>query len=355
MTTLNDVARRASVSPSTVSLVLREAGMVKPSTRRRVESAIGELGYRPRGRGRPAKSGTKKFNIAVAYPGAAVHQDGPDGYKPVTRRWFEAIHEELSGRGHHLSFFGGQFEGELDPLFTAVVQRGGVNGAIFIPEATQPRHMAWTTAQGVPALAINRHPEHDEFSYLEVDNFGGCRAVVDHLAARHHQRIAMVYSPNKPAGRREISQTRREGFEHAMCARGLMPAVWELDNVEPDEHALEGIARRALDAGVTAMFCEGDHLVVRLADILERLGVDVPGQMSMVGVDAAGLTTRTGLLPTSLAFDSQVIAQRCADLILQLMQQRDSLIQLNARIRTHVLERDTVADAPPDADRRASA
>ncbi|TMQ12477.1 MAG: LacI family transcriptional regulator [Deltaproteobacteria bacterium] len=202
-----DVARRARVSLKTVSRVVnREAG-VAADTAERVRAAIEALGFRRHDGAAHLRSGSTTASVGV------VLMDVADPfYSALTR----AVEEVAIGHGF-LVFAGSSDEDALRErqLALALCARR-VDGLLVVPAGTDQRYLRAEVAAGTPVVFVDRPGVGISADAVLVDNAGGVRAAVEHLAAHGHRRIAFLGDTPAIYTARE----RLRGFEHGMAAIG---------------------------------------------------------------------------------------------------------------------------------------
>ena len=136
---------------------------------------------------------------------------------------------------------------------------------------------------GVPTVLLNCRVEGDAFDSLDVDNFGGAVAMVGHLAALGHRRIALVKGPAANHDARE----RLRGYRAAMQRLGL-PHGEDLelpgDFTEMSGYAA-GKAILARRKRPTAVFAANDDMAIGVLWAAREAGVDVPASLALAGFD----------------------------------------------------------------------
>lgn len=336
MPTIRDVAQRAQVSPATVSQMLSGRAKPQPKTRKRIEQAIADLGYRRGTVGRPRKA-TAARQIAVVMPGQPIQHDMRH---PLSRRRVNAIRSAIINSGEHFGLYvgaGDHIDG--DWVFRDAVRHGDVDGVILSSPYPGDGYLTWLLQRDLPLVVLERFPEHHEFSYVAVDNFKGGRLAGEHFASLGHQRMAYLHAT------RVITWTRlrRAGLEAAAKAHDLEPpAVTAVDPDGPDSAFDDAIAAM-MDAGVTAVFAASDGLAVKCIDTLQSLGRRVPDDVSVIGFDDMGYTSASGLRPSTIAYDTADYAQQAVGLMRHLLDNRDRVSHLATCVQTRLVDYQTTA------------
>lgn len=282
-----DVARRAGVSPSTVSRSLRGSAKVSQQTRDRVLRAAAELAYVPSpAASRLASGRTGSVGVVV----------------PFAYRWFfsevlTGLEGPLREGGYDLLLYNVGDPAGREHFFATMPLRRRVDAVIAVASSFSPAERAALLALEVPLAVVGGHVPG--FPRVGIDDAAGAASAVRHLLLLGHRDIAMISGdPQDPVGRVTTS-ARRAGFQAALAEAGIAPradrVVCEPWGVAGGRRAMEQLlARRQLP---TAVFAESDEMALGALQTLRRAGLAVPGRVSLIGFDdhemapAADLTT----------------------------------------------------------------
>jgi DNA-binding LacI/PurR family transcriptional regulator len=270
-----DVARRAGVSPSTVSRSLRGSAKVSQQTRERVLRAAAELAYVPS----PAAS-----RLASGRTGAV------GVVVPFAFRWFftevlTGLEGPLREAGYDVLLYNVGDPARRERFFTAMPLRRRVDAVIAVAPSFSPTEREALHALGVPLAVVGG--QVPGFPRIGIDDAAGAATAVRHLLLLGHRDIAMISGdPDDPFGRATTS-ARRAGFEAALAEAGIAPerdrVVSEPWGVTGGKRAMEQLlARRRLP---TAVFAESDEMALGALQTLRRAGLPVPGRVSLIGFD----------------------------------------------------------------------
>jgi DNA-binding LacI/PurR family transcriptional regulator len=284
---LQDVAAEAGVSPATVSLVLRGSPGPSSGTRERVLDAAARLGYRPdRAASLLARRRSRLIGVLM------------DVRSTFHAQLVEDVHEAAEEHGYDLVLStvtrtrdeGRAVETLLDSRCEALVLLG--------PDAPAARLSA--LARQLPVVAVGRPVSADGVDVVRAADDEGVAQAVEHLAGLGHRRIAHV-----DGGRGQIATARRRGYERAMRRRGLGEHLQVVGGDAGEESGARA-ARTLLGSDVrpTAVVTYNDASAVGLLDALLRSGIDVPGEVSVVGYDDSPLSRLAHIDLTSVSQDS---------------------------------------------------
>jgi DNA-binding LacI/PurR family transcriptional regulator len=210
----------------------------------------------------------------------------------------EDVHEAAEEHGYDLVLStvtrtrdeGRAVETLLDSRCEALVLLG--------PDAPAARLSA--LARQLPVVAVGRPVSADGVDVVRAADDEGVAQAVEHLAGLGHRRIAHV-----DGGRGQIATARRRGYERAMRRRGLGEHLQVVGGDAGEESGARA-ARTLLGSDVrpTAVVTYNDASAVGMLDVLLRSGVDVPGEVSVVGYDDSPLSRLAHIDLTSVSQDS---------------------------------------------------
>lgn len=301
-----DVARLAGVSAQTVSRVLNDHPYVAEETRARVVAAMDELGYR---RNLTARALVTRRSDTI---GVVAFDTGLHG--PASTLF--SLEQAARARGYHV-----HVATVPDPSgdgFTEAVERLRghlVSGLVVLaPQRAAVRAMAGLPAD-LPAVAVEGGAAPG-LSSVVVDQVGGAVQATRHLVDLGHRRIAHV------RGREDWieAELRLQGWRGAMADAGLpagtvLPGDWSARSGHE-----AGLALVAAGVPVTAVFVANDHMALGLVRALAEAGVDVPGDVSVVGFDDIAEAGYLRPPLTTVRQDFAEVGRRCVDRLLRLVE-----------------------------------
>jgi DNA-binding LacI/PurR family transcriptional regulator len=287
---LADVAARAGVSTASVSLVLRGAPGPSAETRERVLAAAADLSYRA---DRTASLLARRrrhllgvlLDVRNPFHAELVEEvqieAGQAGYEVVLSTLTRNRDEERA------------IETLLDFRCEALILLGP-----DVPDAALDK-----LAAQVPCVVVGRPVADAEVDVVRPAEDVGVDAALHHLISLGHSRITFV-----DGGRGAVAANRRRGYRRAMRRAGLIAEVL------PGDHTEEGgvrAGRRIITEHVlpTAVVASNDRLAVGVMDAFVRAGVDVPGQVSVVGYDDSILARLAHIDLTSVNQDAPAQAR----------------------------------------------
>lgn len=316
--TLHDVAARAGVSKSLVSLALQGSSKVAPASRDAILAAADELGYRPN---RTASSLVRQRTRTIG-----VHI--LDLHNPVFAEILDGVHEAVRGHGYSTLLVTGNADPATERTEITRLLESRVEGLILIAHRLSDDDLAQIAAE-VPTVVVTWQthgiPGLDSVS---GDDVVGARLAVDHLVALGHERIVHV-----SGGDNRIARQRRTGYEQAMVAHGLAPVV--VDGAFTESGGYAG-ARAAVDAGATALFVANDLAAIGALAALRDRGLCVPDDVSVVGYDGMRLLDSLDL--TTVAQPLADMGRAAADLLIERIDQ-PSRVPVHRAMETRIVPR----------------
>jgi DNA-binding LacI/PurR family transcriptional regulator len=275
MATMQEVASRAGVGIGTVSRVLNDSPQVHPDTRARVLRAIDELGFVPSTSGRRLKLGQTLLAGVVA-PFVTV---------PSFVERLRGIEHVLASSRYDLVVFNVEAPDRRDQLLREVPHRERVDGLIVVSLTPRAEEISRIVHSGLRAVLLDA--QHRNLDSVVFDNVAAGRMAGHHLLDLGHRRLAYIGDRPVRGFGFHSSRDRLNGLKEALRAGGLEILDERVEWV-PDapRHGAEAAKRLAsLADPPTAIFCSGDVLAMGALEGLRTIGLDVPGDVSVVGHD----------------------------------------------------------------------
>lgn len=283
MARLVDIAARAGVSKSTVSNVVRGGVLVAEETRRKVERAIAEAGYRPNA---IARSLQARSSSAI---GIVV----PDLTNPFFAQLVVGVERAAGALGHAVLTAHTECApaAESAAAFAFIERRvdgviiGGLSVGASLPKLLMDH--------GMPMVLVGLGGIDDPRpGVVDHDTAAAMEAVVGHLCELGHRRLGFLGH-----GLKEIAgEHRRLAFAAALARRGLAPVDTE--------------------AEATALVAHDDMHAIAAIDRLERAGRRVPDDVSVVGYDDVPLAAHARIQLTTVRADGAEMGRRAAEMVI---------------------------------------
>lgn len=272
--TIYEVAERAQVSISTVSLALNRPDRVSGPTRERVLTAVEELGFVPKETAvARARRGVGRIGVIAPFT----------SYPSFTRR----LHGVMEGlRGSNLDIVVYDHESaasSTSPLLSSFPLNRHLDGLIVMGLPLEAGAAARLATSRFPTVLVDTEPKG--FNAVVVDDENAGFLVGEYLLERGHAKVAFVHEPQVTEDFVSQGQHRLQGLRRAYRQAGKSPrGVTEV--VVPN--TFEGGRAAATDVralGVTAAFAHHDLLAAGLLKELRAEDVAVPGDIAIIGFD----------------------------------------------------------------------
>ena len=273
--TLKDVAEAAGVAESTASRALAGSGQLSEGTRARIMEAAESLGYEtlPRSSQTRPKTNGRKGVIGVVV--AALN----NSFYPYL---VDHLHNELDDLGFDMVLIidevtreraGRKLRSLIDTLDGVIVTTALI-GSPMVDFLIERR---------VPTVLAIRSNMRDNVHIVESDNVAAGREGMEHLIELGHRQIGFLMGPETTS----TSYARLEGARTVMERHGLSPEARHLFHVDfTHEGGYSGFVQlMRTDSPPTAVFCANDVIAVGALDAARKMGLSVPGDVSIIGVD----------------------------------------------------------------------
>ena len=288
--TMEDVATRAGVSRSLVSLVMRGATNVSELRRTAVLQAAAELGYRPNAMAR---------NLASRHPDT-IGVMLSDLHNPYFAEIADSIETTARAAGLRIIINTGGRRVDVERQALEHLLEFRTAGLILVGSVI-PAPAIEAAARSTPIVLVTRRTRSAGVDSIMIDEAAAGRLVIDHLAALGHERIAHI-----DGGPGAAASQRRRGYEAAMASAGLADQIRVVAGEYTEAAGEAGAAalfpapgrsgpRSADPVRPTAVYGANDLVAAGVLAQLERDGLDVPRDVSVVGYDNTALA-ELGLL-----------------------------------------------------------
>ncbi|MET7968353.1 LacI family DNA-binding transcriptional regulator [Micromonospora sp. NPDC005305] len=326
--TIREVARDAGVSPSTVSRALSMPDLVNPVTRERVLRAAQRLGYEPNRAARGLITG-RTGNVGLIVPDLA-NPFFPSLVKGVQAKAREADYAVL------LADTDEDPAAERDLVRVLAKQ---VDGLILCsPRGREEdiRALAATTTLVMVNRRVGKLPS------VVFDNADGMRQAVAHLQALGHRRVGWVGGPRSSWSNRD----RVRALQTATAAAGMELLV--AGNFPPQFEGGIAAADLVIASGVTSVIAYNDLMALGLLDRLRNRGMDVPRDISVIGIDDIQMSAMSSPTLTTVSLTKEQAGRAAVDLLLALLEQPDGVRNVRRELPTQLLVRGSTGVARTD-------
>ena len=292
--TLQTIADQVGVSRMTVSNAFSRPDQLSGSLRSRILEAATALGYAgPDPSARALARGTTG-TVGVLLTSSLSYAFDDD----VATSFLGAVAEEVGPTGLAITLLSSYAVNEMIPARDVAM-----DGAVVYSCDPDISAVDWLTRRGLPVVFADQEPT-EGISCVNVDDRGGARAAAQHLVDLGHHRIAIMTAAiggavgiiedpvNDAKSSKFVSRERLLGYLEALEPAGITSVVHRQAHSDDEEAYAAALRLLAGEDRPTGVLCFSDviaHGVVRAA---EQLGLDVPGDLSVVGFDDSPLARR---------------------------------------------------------------
>jgi DNA-binding LacI/PurR family transcriptional regulator len=275
MATMNDVARLAKVSVSTVSYVLTGARPISQHTRDKVLAAMSELDYQPNAMARGLAS-RRSTLLGLLLP------MNERGLGATETAFVTGAASAASSAGYHLMLHPLPAD-DLEAL-RQLASRRLLEGALLMEVQLEDARVQVLRQLGVPLVLIGRTNDPTGIPYVDIDFDQTLREAVDHLVGLGHRRIVYVnHSPGSISAGYGPARRTQDAYLAAMAGHGLSPLMIAAeDSAEGGRAAIGTALAQAPD--LTAVLAMNENAVFGILGELAKRGSRVPDDISVVSM-----------------------------------------------------------------------
>lgn len=332
--TLADVAAYAEVSTATVSRSLSTPDVVKPGMRVRVEKAIDALGYVPDGAAR-ALATQRSFTIGVIVPTLDIASFATG---------VQSLQESLSMSGYTPLLALSNYESALEFSHAHSLVKHGADGLVLVGRDHDDRLIPLLERSGRAFVNIWTIDPDGDAPFVGFDNRAAMRRITDYVLDKGHRHIAMILGGAKHSNDR--SKERQAGFQDALADYGLDAGVSEIVEMP---YGISG-GREAFNKlwngakRPSAIVCGSDLFALGVLMECQRLGIEVPGDLSVTGFDDLDMAAHFSPRLTTMRVPAAGMGRRAAEYLLSVLdgEPGDSQVELPCEL----IERETVSEIP---------
>lgn len=332
---IREVAEKAGCSIATVSNVLNNKGRVGPQKRKDVLRAVRSLGYAADAAGRNLRLRRTETIGLLFYPSCSHIFRNPF-YAEV----MEGLEEGLTKAGYHL-LLAGHNATHADSDVPTYVTRGKVDGMILLgrfPETVIEKFYGLK----VPLLLLDSNIDELPIDSIISDGFSAGSQIIDYLAGLGHRRIVMLAYEMEDYN----IDFRIRGFLSGLAAHGLPDAEKAVIRTALSHDTLYAALKRRLTGAraPTAVVTVNDTLAVAILERLNRDGIRVPEDVSVVGYDDDLAATAQPPLST-IYVNKKELGRSGAGIILKRIDTPDAPVA-KLRLPVELIKRASVAHPP---------
>jgi DNA-binding LacI/PurR family transcriptional regulator len=331
---LAEVARKVGVSEATVSRVLNGKPGVSEATRQAVLTALDVLGYE-----RPTKLRGERARLV----GLVL----PELQNPIFPAFAEVVGGALAQQGYTAVLCTQSAGGVTEADYIELLLQHQVSGVVFAgglyAQASAPHdHYAQLSQRKLPTVLVNAAIDGLGFPCVACDDAVAVEQAMGHLVSLGHTRIGLLLGPadHVPSNRKlEAAQTVAVRSGIPLPQSHVVRSLYSLE-------AAQASAVRLLRTGVTGIVCASDPMALGAIRAARQLGLEVPGDVSIVGYDDSALMNCTEPPLTTVRQPIEAMGRMVIELLVQQMDGRSVPLD-ELRFRPELVVRGSTGPVSP--------
>lgn len=319
--TIEDVARKAGVSKSTVSQFLNKRfKYMSEATRNRIAEVIDELNYQPNGLARSLKQNrTHMVGIIVANIDYSL-----------SIQCIRAVEKELQRHGIQVIICNSDEDAGKESTYVETLVARQVDGLIIFPAGDQPGPYTRLIEAEYPLVFMDRLVDGITTQSLLLDNEMAVKTAVRELTGHGHEAIAIL---SLPLGAHAITprKERMSGYKKAMEEAGLPLQDVYMRSIPREEIASALDELLGLPEPPTALLAANDLVLGEILKYANRNAIAIPGQLSVIGIDDAEFARIYNPDITTIRQPAYEMGMQAAKIMLSLINDADSAMPITYR------------------------
>lgn len=272
--TIEEIAKLAGVSKTTVSRVINNKPDVNPDTRKRILGLIEQYDFQPNAFAK-AISLQKSHNIGLIIPHEAEYIFSNQFYVEVMR----GVSTEVNKRGYYLLICYPH-----DHNYVDIYKQKRVDGFILMSPGSFHKNIIESLNEAnAPFVATAKIPGEKRMVYVDVDNYYGATLVIEHLISLGHRKIGFIGKPTLAS-----SQDRMSGYKDTLEKHGItydesLVRISENSSIKGGFDAMSQLLKN--QNRPTSVFCTNDLMALGAINSVKQNGLSVPEDISIAGFD----------------------------------------------------------------------
>ena len=305
MATLGDVARRAGVSPASVSRVLNHPATVSPAIRDRVTRSMDELGYVRDGAAR-ALASRHSLTIGHVVPTLGIG---------IFAAGVGALQRRLEEFGYQLLVAANDYDLEKEARQVRALIEHGVDGIALVGHRHAPEVYQLLQSRKIPYVNTYQFDSANPHPCIGFDNRSGAFDLTGYLVDLGHSVFGIITAP--PSLNDRIA-ARHKGIVDCLAQRGIVVPPDRIVEVAQTIDAGRNATRALLAAhpDITAICCTTDTLAIGVLFECRALGIPIPDAVSVAGFSDLEIVSQLDPALSTVHIPADLIGTRIAEFLL---------------------------------------
>lgn len=312
MATLDDIAKMAGVSATTVSRVINNYGSLSEKTKTKVFAAMKELNYQPNSLARSLK-GKKTQLIGIILPGVG---------NPFFGQMVQEIEDQLFKKGFRIILCNAGNDAEKERAYLRMLMANRVDGIIA---GSHNLNIEEYQKVGLPIISFDRYLS-ENIPIVSSDNYHGGQLAALSLLAAGSKKLQIITGANRP---NSPTNNRLSGFQEVLNRQNLDFKLLEIPfSSSPNIKGLkikELLAKRDADG----IFCTDDLTALLVMQQAKELGIKIPENLKLIGYDGTNFIQNYHPELTTIMQPISDIVTMMIDLLLKRIDDPDCKLESN--------------------------
>ena len=327
-----EVAKRASVSPATVSRFYNSPAVVKLLTRQRIEKAAAELGYiRDRMAGSMHKRSSGTFGLVVPTINNAIFSE-----------LIETFANQLQQHDRTMLIASHNYDLEQEIAIIRSLLERRIDGIAIVGQDHRKVALDMLATRDVPVVALWGYQENTQLHFIGSDNADAARKVTEHLLSMNHRDIAFVFPETQNNDR---ARDRKLGALNAMQQAGIAVNPDRILTCSYNISESKALASTMLQSKnpPTAVVCGNDIIAHGVIYAGLALGLSLPQQLSVVGI--GDFTGSAEIYPslTTVRLPAKRMGVMAADALMQMADSSAPMESIGMVLETQLIVRESTS------------
>jgi LacI family transcriptional regulator len=310
--TLEDVAKLAGVSRSTISRVVNQQPNVRDEVRKRVLDVIQTTGYHPHAAAR-ALASQHSWTIGLILPHSVSFFFTDPFYPHLTKGIAQACNQFK----YTLALFLVSTKEDEEQIFPRVSRKGLLDGVLV-----QSGHHGdqWIIGHlidaKIPLVVIGRPFRSDNVSYIDIDNINASYNAVSHLVRSGRRRVGTITGPVNST----VGIDRKAGYKKALTERNVKADETLIAEGDFTEMGGYYAMKQLLPAKPDAIFAASDVMAIGAMRAAHEAGLRIPDDIAFIGFDDLPIATLSDIKLTTVRQPVSQFGSKAVEILMDIIE-----------------------------------
>jgi LacI family transcriptional regulator len=331
---IRDVAALAGVSASTVSNYLNRPEVVLPDTATRIERAVQQLGFVRNETARNLRAGSSRTLALILL----------DAWIPFYGEVARGVEDAAAVGGWTVLFSNTARDPQRELRSLNIFEAQRVQGVLVVPQQDLRARLRELQRRGISCVTLEQPSVADDISSVAIDDVAGGRAAARHLIDGGRKDLMLIGNPNTVTHVRD----RFAGCtETAGTTPGVRCRLTETDGLtmRDGSRAVQRLLHEHRENLPDALFAANDLVALGALHELLAAGIDVPGQVAILGYDGLEFATHAPIPLSTIAQPAYEMGRAATEILIACMERREQPGQSHRTFEPTVIARESTKPA----------